>query len=84
MAWPPTEAMIEVCCSGSTFLEPLNIMCSKKCAKPVRPGFSFFDPTWYHSSTWTMGVDLSWCSTTTMPLGSTSRWYSSFGGRTAA
>ena len=76
--------MIEVCCSGSTLREPLNIMCSKKCAKPVRPGFSFFEPTWYQSSTWTIGVDLSWWRITTMPLGSTRRWYSSLGGRTAA
>ena len=39
------EEMIEVCASGSTFFDPLNIMCSKRWAKPVRPGFSFFDPT---------------------------------------
>jgi hypothetical protein len=45
LAWPPTDAMIDVCCSGSTLREPLNIRCSKKCAKPVRPGFSFFEPT---------------------------------------
>ena len=32
----------------------------------------------------TIGVDLSWCRITTMPLGSTRRWYSSLGGRTAA
>ena len=24
-------------------------MCSKRCAKPVRPGRSFFEPTWYQS-----------------------------------
>jgi hypothetical protein len=43
---PPTLEIIDVCDSGSTFLEPLNIMCSKRCANPVRPARSFFDPTW--------------------------------------
>jgi hypothetical protein len=42
---PPTLAMMEVCESGSTFFEPLNIMCSNRWAKPVRPARSFFDPT---------------------------------------
>ena len=42
---PPTEAIIEVWPSDSTFFEPLNIRCSNRCAKPVRPGFSFFEPT---------------------------------------
>ena len=37
--------MIDVCASGSTFFEPLNIRCSNRCANPVRPGFSFFEPT---------------------------------------
>ena len=32
-----------------TFFEPLNIRCSNRCAKPVRPGASSFDPTWYQS-----------------------------------
>jgi hypothetical protein len=45
LLWPPTDEIIDVCCSGSTFFEPLNIMCSNRCAKPVRPGRSFFDPT---------------------------------------
>ena len=30
---------------GLDVLEPLNIMCSKRCAKPVRPARSFFEPT---------------------------------------
>ena len=34
----------------ATFFDPLNIMCSNRWAKPVRPGRSSFDPTWYHSS----------------------------------
>jgi hypothetical protein len=49
--------MSEVCDSGSTFFEPLNIMCSKKWAKPVRPALSFFDPTWYQTETCTIGVE---------------------------
>jgi hypothetical protein len=43
--------MTDVCDSGSTFCEPLNIMCSNRCANPVRPGRSFFEPTWYHTAT---------------------------------
>ena len=31
---------------SGTVLVPRNIMCSKKWAKPVKPGRSFFDPTW--------------------------------------
>ena len=44
-ASPPMLVIQEGCWSGSTFFEPLNIMCSKRWANPVRPGFSFFDPT---------------------------------------
>ena len=54
---PPMLAMIEVCDSGSTFFEPLNIMCSNRCAKPVRPGFSFLEPTWYQTDRCTIGVE---------------------------
>jgi hypothetical protein len=49
--------MMEVCDSGSTFLEPLNIMCSKRCANPVRPARSFFEPTWYVTERCTIGVE---------------------------
>ena len=42
MLWPPTLEMYDVCASGSTFFEPLNIMCSKRCANPVRPGALVF------------------------------------------
>ena len=38
-------ATIDVCCSGSTFFDPLNIMCSKRCANPVRPARSSFERT---------------------------------------
>ena len=42
---PPMLVMRDGCSSGPTFFDPLNIRCSKRCAKPVRPGRSFFDPT---------------------------------------
>ena len=45
-------------------------MCSKKWAKPVRPGRSFFEPTWYHIWRCTIGVEWSSRKTTVMPLGS--------------
>ena len=57
LLWPPTLEMHDGCPSGSTFFEPLNIMCSKRCANPVRPCFSFFEPTWYQSSVCTIGVE---------------------------
>ena len=44
-------------------------MCSKRCAKPVRPGFSFFEPTWYHWLTWTIGSLRSTCRMTCEPVG---------------
>ena len=34
-----------------TLAEPSNIMCSKKWAKPVRPGSSRSEPTWKVTST---------------------------------
>ena len=37
--------IIAVCISGSTLRDPLNIMCSKRWAKPLRPARSFFEPT---------------------------------------
>ena len=45
-------------------------MCSNRCAKPVRPGFSFFEPTWNHWFTWTIGSLRSTCRITCRPLGS--------------
>jgi hypothetical protein len=53
-----------------TFSEPWNIMCSKRCAKPVRPAFSFFEPTWNHSLTCTTGSLRSTCRITCRPFGS--------------
>src|SRR5687768_7598664 len=47
--------------------------CSKRCANPVRPGTSFFEPTWYQTSTVTVGVDRSGARMTFRPLGSVIR-----------
>ncbi len=44
-ARPPTAETSEVCSPGWTFLDPLNIRCSNRWAKPVRPGRSSFEPT---------------------------------------
>ena len=43
--------------------EGWNIRCSKRWANPVRPGFSFLEPTWYQTLTATMGA--LWSSWTT-------------------
>ena len=59
-------------------------MCSNRCAKPVRPARSFFEPTWYQSSACTIGVEWSSRNTTCRPFASVVIVYSSFGGRTAA
>jgi hypothetical protein len=67
---PPTLEMRDGWPSGSTFFEPLNIMCSNKWAKPVRPFFSFFEPTWYQISQCTIGVEWSSSRTTLRPFGS--------------
>ena len=44
-------------------------MCSKRWAKPVRPGFSSFEPTRYQRLTATTGVLWSSWSSTVNPLG---------------
>src|SRR5258708_33667744 len=49
--------------------------CSKRWAKPVRPGFSFFEPTWYQVLTATTGVLWSSCTSTVRPLGRTNLVY---------
>src|SRR4051794_1474875 len=51
------------------FFEPSNIMCSNRWANPVRPARSFFEPTWYHEFTWTIGSLRSTCRITWSPLG---------------
>src|SRR5688500_12457657 len=55
-------------CPSSTFFEPSNIKCSKRCAKPVRPGRSLAEPTWYHMFTDTTGTVVSRCRITVNPL----------------
>src|SRR6187455_407445 len=44
--------------------------CSKRWAKPVRPGRSFFEPTWYQTFTATMGQFWSAWISTSRPLSS--------------
>ncbi len=38
-----------------TCFDPANIMCSKRCANPVRPASSFTAPTWYQMLSATSG-----------------------------
>ena len=46
------------------------MMCSKRCAKPVRPGFSSPDPTLNQLLTVTIGTERSTCRITSRPFGS--------------
>src|SRR5580692_698304 len=48
----------------------MNIKCSNRWAKPVRPGTSSFEPTWYQRSTATSGLDRSVWRITRSPLAS--------------
>src|SRR4051812_38047291 len=57
------------------FWLPLNIRCSNRCAKPVLPGFSFLDPTWYQVSMATTGVLWSSCTSKVRPLDRTNFVY---------
>src|SRR4051794_4463479 len=57
------------------FSLPLNMRCSNKCANPVLPGFSFFDPTWNHVFTATIGALWSSCTSTVSPFFSTNLVY---------
>src|SRR3954470_19781461 len=49
----------------------MNIRCSNRCAKAVRPGDSSFDPTWYHTSTATRGLERSTWKITGSPFSRT-------------
>src|SRR4051794_33988458 len=49
----------------------MNIRCSNRCANPVRPGDSSFDPTWYHTSTATRGLERSTWKITGSPFSRT-------------
>src|SRR3954462_9806947 len=53
---------------GCTCLEPENIMCSKRCAKPLCPGVWLAAPTWYQTSTATCGKRWSSLRMTVSPL----------------
>src|SRR5665213_694345 len=48
----------------------MNIRCSNRCAKPVRPVFSRAEPTWYHMFVDTSGTAWSSCRITVRPFGS--------------
>src|ERR1700674_5853136 len=54
-------------------------MCSKRWAKPVRPARSFFEPTWYHWFTFTIGSLRSTWRITWSPFGSVYFSNSTFG-----
>src|SRR5687768_10951277 len=47
----------------------MNIRCSKRCAKPVRPSFSSPEPTWYQTFVVTTGTEWSSWMMTVRPLG---------------
>jgi hypothetical protein len=51
----------------------MNMRCSNRWAKPVRPGFSSFEPTWYQTFTTTSGLERSWWRIKRIPFGSTKR-----------
>ena len=58
---PPTSSVRRSNCSARRFAVLLNIMCSKRWAKPERPGGSSRLPTWYATCTLTVGLE--WVST---------------------
>ena len=53
----------------------MNITCSKRCAKPVRPRFSSPEPTWYQTLVVAMGTEWSSCTISVRPLGRVSMVY---------
>ena len=59
-----------MCWPDATWAEPWNIMCSKRCANPVRPGSSSRDPTSYQRLTATDGAPWSGLAITRRPLAS--------------
>src|ERR1700690_476972 len=58
-----------MCSAFLTLREPWNITCSKRWAKPVLPGTSFFEPTAYQMLTATTGARWSSAMTRRRPLG---------------
>ena len=73
---PPAASSHSSNLPSGTFPEPSNMMCSKRWAKPVRPGLSRPEPTWYHIFTLTIGVEWSSCRMTLSPLSRIWREYS--------
>jgi hypothetical protein len=67
---PPTPSVYLSCTPYGTLPEPVNMTCSNRCAKPVRPTTSFLEPTLYQTFTATVGVVLSGDRMTVRPLGS--------------
>ena len=59
-----------MCSSFFSDAEPWNIMCSNRCANPVRPLGSTRKPMLYMTSTSTTGAVWSGLTTTFSPLGS--------------
>ena len=55
--------------SPGLFSDPLNIRCSNRWAKPLRPLGSSLLPTWYQMLTATTGALRSVCTTTRRPFG---------------
>src|SRR3546814_15143909 len=61
--------------SPGWFSEPLNIRCSNRCAKPLRPAGSFLLHTPYQMLTATIGALWSSCTITVRRLGRVNSWY---------
>ena len=57
---PPTSSVSRSIISDGMFFVLLNMMCSKRCANPLRPSGSSFEPTRYQTCTATVGVERSW------------------------
>src|SRR5215208_3850619 len=62
--------MSEKCSAFVTWREPWNMKCSNRCAKPVFPGCSSFDPTAYQRFTAVTGATESGATITRRPLSS--------------
>jgi hypothetical protein len=65
---PPARSTSWKCSPFFTLAEPWNIMCSNRCAKPVRPGRSLRAPTSYHTSTAATCDERSGARMTVRPL----------------
>ena len=54
--WPPLRSTSSANCPRGCFGVPLNIMCSRKWARPVAPRCSLREPTRYHTWNDTIGL----------------------------